>query len=181
MEIEIRAKSYNKEEILEKLKRLGWTGEDEVEQNDVYYVHETRADEVRGPGHPILRIRKSPKGNFLTFKALTDRKGVWDEHEIEISDPDVTRQILLKTGFVDSIIIVKKRIKGNVGDIEICVDDLNIIGPHIECEIISDDWKLAKERLSVFLESLGISRDNFEHRGYGEIFAEIAGIRFKES
>jgi len=55
-----------------------------------------------------------------------------------------------------------------------------VIGPHIECEIISDDGDFAKERLRSFLLSIGISEDSFEHRGYGEIFAEMAGIKFKE-
>lgn len=159
---------------------MGWTGGDEVEQNDVYYVYETRAEEVRGSCYRILRIRKSSKGNFLTFKALTDKKGVWDEHEIQISDPEVTRQILLKTRFVENIVIVKKRIRGNIDNMEICVDDLNVIGSHIECEIISDEGDLAKERLRDFLGSIGISESDFEHKGYGEIFAEMAGIKFWE-
>jgi len=59
MEIEIRAKLKDKEEIIVKLKKLGWTQSSEIEQNDIYYVHENRVDEVRGSGHYILRIRQS--------------------------------------------------------------------------------------------------------------------------
>lgn len=180
MEIETRAKLDNKEEIIKKLKELGWTGDNETEQKDAYFVHKTRKNELRGPGHQILRIRQSPEGNFLTFKALTEEKGVWTEHETEISDPEEIRQILLKTGFVADFVIEKKRIKGKIKDMEVCVDDFPKIGPYIECEIISDNQDSAFQRLSAFLKSLGIPEKNFEHRGYGRIFAEMAGIKFKD-
>ncbi|MFH1358810.1 MAG: class IV adenylate cyclase [archaeon] len=180
MEIEIKAKLDNKEEILKKLKELGWEAGEEIEENDIYHVSKDVIGRVRGPGDFILRVRSSSKGNFLTFKAFTDTRGVWEEYETEISDVESIRKILLKAGFVEDMVINKKRIKGKIDDMEVCIDDLNIIGPHIECELISDDKESAIERLSNFLKSLGITEDNFERRGYGEIFGEMKGIKFNQ-
>ena len=181
MEIEIRAKLDNKEETIKKLRELGWIGEDEIDQEDTYYVHKTIEKELRGAGDPIMRIRKSPKGHFLTVKVLTEEKGVWVEHETEVINLEETKNILVKTGFVKTFIIEKKRIKGKIDDMEVCIDDLNKIGPYVECEIISDDKDSAFERLSDFLKSIGISEENFERRGYGRIFAEMEGIKFDDS
>jgi len=178
MEVEIRAKLKDKSEIISKLKKIGWIQGDEIRQKDMYYVHETQVDEVRGPGHYLLRIRQSPKGNFLTFKGLTDQKGTSIEYETEISNFEEMREILLKLGFIESVVIDKRRIKGKIEDMEICIDDFDEIGPYIECEIISDDKSVATGRIVSFLKSIGVSEDEFEFRGYGRIFSEMVGVKY---
>ncbi len=52
----------------------------------------------QGLGDFVLRVRKSSK-DYLTYKALTENSGVWVEHETEITNPDETIHMILKSGF----------------------------------------------------------------------------------
>ena len=135
--------------------------------------------QVAKPGNFILRIRKSTK-NSLTFKALTDRAGVWIEHETEISDPEQLRSILEKIGFVERVSMHKTRLPGKLDDFELCLDDIEELGTYMEIALDSEDGNKAKDRIMGLLAKLGFSEKDIEHKGYvALLFEKLHGVRFK--
>lgn len=85
MEVEVKAKVDNLDEIKEKLKTLGAYFDKVKKEEDFYYKLEGEIYNLE-PGSFTLRVRDGDRGKLLTFKAFTDTYGVWDEHEVKIDD-----------------------------------------------------------------------------------------------
>lgn len=178
MEIEIRAKVDNLQKMKKKLEDIGASFEEEKKQIDYIFKRKGEEKKDQGPGDFILRIRDSNK-NILTFKALTDTAGVWEEHQTVIDDTKEMRIILERIGFVCCLTMIKKRIKGNLGDFEVCLDDVEGLGPHIEVELESDNKEKAKKMIMDLLGKLGIDEKNVEHKGYVALLFERQGVKYR--
>ncbi|MBW2993189.1 class IV adenylate cyclase [Candidatus Woesearchaeota archaeon] len=169
MEIEARVRVKDFEKLKQELINLGASFGDTKKQEDRYFYNkEQLAKEVKGPGSFVLRIRKSDKC-FLTYKAFTDQLGAWDEHEVLIDDFDVMNTILLKSDFVQIIQVIKSRTKGNLGEYELCLDEIKDLGTFMEIQLIGEDKEDARQKLLALLNKLGFSKEDIEHRGYPEI------------
>ena len=122
MEIEARVKIDDLNEIKHKLIELGAEFYNEKSQVDTFYKKKGEEYAPAGPGNVLLRVRESNK-NKLTLKILTEKTGVWIEHETDISSPEQTKIILDKAGFGKVTTMTKNRIPGKLDDFEICLDN----------------------------------------------------------
>ena len=180
MEIEAKVKVEDLEKIKQELINLGAKFGEPKTQEDRYFYPKENVGKVQGPGSLVLRIRKS-KNCFLTFKALTERLGVWDEHEVIIDDPEIMKTILEKSGFVEVLHLVKSRIKGHLGEYELCLDDLKDTGKYFEVALEDMDKVEARKKLLELLNKLKFKEENIEHRGYGEILLAENGVKFNNN
>ncbi|MBD3354797.1 class IV adenylate cyclase [Candidatus Woesearchaeota archaeon] len=178
MEIEIRAKIEDREKVKQILVEKGMEIKYEEDQVDYYYKPKGKEKEPQGPGSAILRIRKTVNGNFLTYKALTNQKGAWIEHDIQISDVGEMGNILDKVGYVNVLTIHKSRIAGTLGNKGINIDLIKELGEYIECEIHSEDVADAKAQILALLKELEIPETNIEHKGYARILFEKQGVKY---
>ena len=178
MEIEIRAKVDFLEETKKKLEGLGTEFKKEIEQNDYIFKKKGTEKDVQRPGSFLLRLRKVGDKSSLTYKALTEVTGAWDEHQIKIDNFEETKNILLKIGFIEVLTMNKKRTKGKLEDFNICLDKVKELGDHIEAEIISDNKEEAKKRLIELFAKIGIKEEQIEHKGYVAILFEKKGVKF---
>ena len=175
MEVEVKAKVENLDEIRTILESMGATFTGKLYQKDS--VNKLKGEEKNvEPGSFMLRIREERDKNYLTFKAFTDRFGAWEEYETEILDPREMDKILKRVGFVTVMTLTKEREPGKIGKYSFNLDKIKELGDYIEVEIISDDSKSAQEEIMKFLKSLGINKDQFERRGYPEIVYAKEGI-----
>ena len=170
-EIEIKLKSDNFEEIEEKLKENGCVLSEPINQHDVIYSHKSGMDEFESAkeGDVIIRIRYLK--NMAQLNLKQQRSGEMDnlEYETEITDPKATHSILTTLGWFPVVEVKKLRRKGKLGEYEICLDQVEKLGNFIELEkLTSDDAdpEAVREELFKKLESLGLSRNNEEARGY---------------
>jgi predicted adenylyl cyclase CyaB len=84
---------------------------------------------------------------------------------MEIIDGEMMIEILELIKWKNFPIVDKKRIKTNVNNIEIVLDDVKGLGEFIEAEKIvksesSEDRKKTQEELFAFLETLGIAKED---------------------
>jgi adenylate cyclase class 2 len=117
----------------------------------------------------ILRIRQQTGRNLLTLK----RPGINDlhntEHETAIADVGEMNAILELMGYKLMVEVRKKRRKANAFGLDFCLDEVEGLGWYVEVEKLtedSSDVELVQEELFSFLETVGITREDRETRGY---------------
>jgi predicted adenylyl cyclase CyaB len=177
MEIEARVKVDDLEKVKSQLTGLGAEFYKEKVQVDSIFKRKGEELAPQGPGGFILRVRESDK-NTLTLKALTEKAGVWVEHETEVSNVEEAKQILLKADFSKVFTMTKKRISGRLGDFELCLDDIKELGTYIEVALDSPDSRKSKEKIVRLLNKLGFEESQIIHKGYVAMLFERLGVTF---
>lgn len=165
-EIEVKAKISDTKTIIEKLESLGCKLSDPVRQEDEIFNIPGATPSNLGGG-AVMRIRSSSGRYLLTAKK--DRSGELDcfEQEVEVSDSVGARKMLELLGFVHTISVNKNRRKGKIGDLEICLDEVEGLGSFIEVEKMSDeDGEKVQAELMDFLVSLGVKSEDRVFEGY---------------
>lgn len=182
MEVEIKAKIDNLEEIKNKLKDISASLENPKQQSDIYFMSKERDPGYFRLGDFILRIRNCEKGKFLTYKEITERRGVWKEYETKIDNIEDTDLILKSIGLREVFRINKERTSGKAGEFSFNIDNVKELGKFIEVELISDDGEKAQKKIKDFFHRLGIKDGQLERRGYGELWqiAHGGGIKVDE-
>ena len=179
MEIEVKAKLDDLEEVKKKLLDLGAEFSIIKQQDDLFFKPKGREMEDTVPGSTLVRIRNQEEKSFLTMKEMTETSGVWGEHETEISNPDETKSILLKMGYSYLFDLNKKREHGKIGELNLCLDDVKQLGKYLEVEIIGDNPEEGKKKILELFERIGIKEEQIEHKGYARIIFENMGVQFK--
>ena len=181
IEVEIKVKIDNFEEIKEKVSKIGKLIKS-IRQIDDYYVPSHRDFFARKP-HPIewLRIRTNPDKVVWEYTRSINQKedGDYDyaeEYETEVKDKSELEKILGFLDFKKSITIEKYREYWMCGGIEIALDNVTGLGYFIEAEAKGDfkNEAEAKEECIKFLEELGINNveENRIKTGYPELYLE---------
>jgi adenylate cyclase class 2 len=181
IEVEIKVKVDNLEEIKEKISKIGKLIK-AIKQIDDYYVPCHRNFFTKKP-HPTeyLRIRTNPdKIVFEYTRTINIREdGDYDhaeEYETEISNVEELKKILEFLDFKKFVTVEKNREYWICGGIEVALDEVKGLGSFVEAEARGDfrDNKKAKKACIDFLENLGIKDvENTQiKKGYPELFFE---------
>lgn len=178
MEIEVKVKLDDVGKLKKDIENLGATWSGIKIQVDAYYKAKDDVTAVQKPGSFILRVRRDSK-NKLTFKAFTDRRGVWEEIETVIEDPDAMEKILEKSGFVNVLTLHKKRTSSKYQQFSLEIDEIEELGSFLEAEIIGEDGEKLQAEIKEFFLSLGLSPEKIDRRGYPEMIFEERGQKFE--
>lgn len=181
MEIEVKVKIEDIEEVKKKLMEMGVVFSEPKQQIDDYYKQKGKETETQRQGSYIIRIRSENGKFFLTMKILTGKQGVWEEFETKISDKEQMEKMLDKMGYVVVISKVKERTQGKFNDFEINLDKIEGLGNFVEFELITDDSKKAKERILSLIEKLGLPKENIIHKGYVRLLFEKMGVKYEDN
>lgn len=168
-EIELKARVRNKAGLLQKIKQQGIKLGPAKTHHDVVFCKPGQKDYE--PGSIWHRIRTENNTKVIwTIKGDTGRKLDSIEHEVEVSDGVELENMLRLMGLELYSDLTKTRQKAKVGEVEICLDDVEGLGAYIEVEkLFTDhdtDYEKAAEELWELLEKLGITRDDQETLGY---------------
>ena len=155
-EIEAKLKVDSLQEIVERLAELGAEFSAEQMQKDYYFDDAnrtlTKADEC-------LRLRRQLTGDdekvFLTYKGARE-KGKFkkrQEIEIEVGDADSAQRLLSVLGYEKALVFEKKRRIWRLGECEVALDELPLLGSFVEIEG-PDDKKIANVQKKLGLENL---------------------------
>jgi adenylate cyclase class 2 len=165
IEIEIKIRVADIEEIKRQLRRLGWrvSVRREIERNFVY----DRPDDSLYSAARLLRVRQVGKRGWLTVKGPPQRgvaHKVRPEYEIETADPPVLVKMVETLGFVlkwryEKFRTTYRRAEENG---KILLDETPI-GNFVELEG-SPGWIDATAR------KLGFDRSNYVKDSYRELF-----------
>jgi len=181
IEVEIKVKIENFEEIKEKVSKIGKLVKS-INQIDDYYVPCHRDFFAKKP-HPTewLRIRTNPDKIIWEYTRSINPKGDGDydhaeEYETEISNVEELRKILEFLDFKKAVTIEKQREYWMCGSIEVALDNIRGLGYFIEAEAKGDFQNAteAKKACIDFLENLGIQdvRNKQIKKGYPQLLLE---------
>ncbi len=151
MEVEIKSKIDNPDEMERKIKKLGGKFIKEVLESDLYFNHPCRdfaqSDEA-------LRIRNDKS---LTYKGPKVDKCTKSREEIsvKIESGGEMRKILEKLGFKPVREVRKRRKYYQLGDLSITVDSVEELGFFVEIECIGEYEECIKRVLEI-KEKLGL-------------------------
>jgi adenylate cyclase class 2 len=166
-EIEVKATVANPAALKSQLESLGCIFSEPVTQHDTIFVDFDGDFSAPKTGRNFLRIREAGGKLFFTLKQSHTNELDCIEKEFEISDAVQCRESLELMGYHEAVQVHKTRMKTNYHDMEICLDDVVGLGSFVEVEKITDgDGALVQEELFLFLESLGVSREDRVMRGY---------------
>ncbi len=167
-EIEIKARVTNKQGLLKTLSDKGVVLSSPIKQHDVVYGIKDAGE--NSPGSVWLRIRtENDTKTIFTLKKQV--QGGLDslEHETEVADAEEMEAIIHQLGFVLYSDLTKSRQKAKIGEIEICLDEVEEIGVYIEAEKLAKedaDGDEAVKELWEILSDLGIRRADEVFDGY---------------
>ena len=167
LEIEVKAKVRDFEEIKDKLKKIGCILSEPIIQDD--YIYNRKGVNIRKgyDGSPILRIREQSGKVIFTLKKNRSNELDCIEKEIEVSDKEILKDIFDLMDYESTIEVHKKRIKGVYNDYEICLDEVDGLGSYIEVEKMSEeDGEKVQAELFEFLQGLGVSKEDRVFNGY---------------
>jgi len=178
MEIEVKVRIDNLPKLKKDIEKLGSTWSATQTQVDAYYKYKDDVNAVQRPGSFILRIRRDNRAK-LTFKAFTDRRGVWEEYETVVSDPEALEKMLEKSGFIKVLTLHKRRTSSKYQHFSLEIDEIEELGDFLEAEVMGDDGEKLQEEIKQFFLSLGLSPDKIDRRGYPEMIFEDRGQKFE--
>ena len=136
-EIEAKLKVDSLEEITERLTELGAEFLQEQIQTDYYFDD---ADKNLTRTDTCLRLRHLVAGgkekSLLTYKGAREKRRPKKRAEIEIEteDGDSTKRLLSQLGYETALVVEKKRRIWRLGQCEVALDELPLLGSFVEIE-----------------------------------------------
>ncbi|MBA7615314.1 Adenylate cyclase CyaB [subsurface metagenome] len=155
-EIEAKLKVDSLPEIEHKLAELGAEFQEEQLQTDYHFDD---ADSELTKTDRCLRLRRQMVANnerfFLTYKGVGEESNFKkrQEIEIEIKDADSARKLLSALGYEKVLVVEKRRHLWRLGDCEIALDRLPLLGDFVEIEGPNDE-KIADAQRNLGLSDL---------------------------
>jgi adenylate cyclase class 2 len=164
MEIEIRAKINNLENIEQNIIKLGAKLIKQKNQVDEYFGEINLYKKL---GYSFLmRVRDEGTKKFLTYKGAELKKdGIWQEYELEIDDIKKSIAMLQAMGLEKIIAVKKYRKEYTLNGLTICLDVIDDLGNFIEIESV-DDKDINKDSLKNLMQKLNIKEKQIIHKGY---------------
>ncbi len=168
-EIEAKLKVDSLPEIEHKLSELGAEFLAEQLQTDYHFDD---ANTTLTKTDRCLRLRKQMVGKseslFLTYKGAKEKSNFKKRQEIEfeIKDADSVRKLLSALGYEQSLVVEKKRRLWQLGDCEVALDRLPLLGDFVEIEGPDE------EKIATVQESLGLTDLTHITESYASLVAK---------
>ncbi len=180
-EVELKFPVHDKQALMERLRQLGATFGEAVQQLDCYYQHPCRdfaaTDEA-------LRIRSSQGVAYVTYKGPRLDGGAKTRRELEyrLENEDAFKALLEILGF-QPVAVVEKQRRTAVAtlhdrNVEFALDEVASVGSFVEIETLATANELAAAQncVSAIAEQLGLA--NPERRSYlGLLLERLRGER----
>lgn len=169
VEIEAKLKVDSLPQIERKLRELGAEFLAEQSQTD-YHLDDASATLTRNDR--CLRLRRQVVGGseefFLTYKGAKEKSNFKKrrEIEIEIKDADSTRKLLAALGYETVLVVEKNRRLWRLGECEVALDRLPLLGDFVEIEG-PDDTEIADVQ-----KSLGLAHVPHIPKSYAQLIKE---------
>jgi len=177
IEVEVRAKVKDFNEIKDKLKNIGAEFSETIHQADKIFGHPKFLDENNMiiEGGIVPRIRCVNDNCFLEFKEINRKRGAGIEIKSDISDVNQGVDFLNKLGFKETFTINKKRESYKYKNFSIDLDEVEKLGFFIEIEktIKSDDEKETAKKECLELLKIVSPEGRIENKKYGDLIQEI--------
>ena len=177
IEMEIRAKVNDFNEIKKALEKIGATFLKSESQSDRIFGASKFLDSENmiTEGGISARIREADNKATLEFKEIFRQKGKGIELSCEVSSADLAEKLLKKLEFKEAFTIKKIRDSYSYKDFTICLDKVEKLGNFIEVEKIITSEDKTDEAKKECLDLLNIlaSGSKIENKKYGDLMQEL--------
>jgi adenylate cyclase, class 2 len=161
-EVEVKYRVNDPEALRAALSARGIELSPPVRQDDQAYAPDgwSYGDDRRGV--PFARLRTVDGQHLFTLKLPAENVLSCDEHETAIADRDQMHHAIVAMGFRPTVRILKVRRTATIGDLVLCVDELDGVGVFVEVErLIPDDvsGEVVQAELARFVASLDVEAE----------------------
>lgn len=183
--IEIESKYIIDKNLYQKIenyfKKNGYTYSEEV-QYDIYFSPIFCPFFGGKINNESLRIRKVGGKNILNYKKFIGKTDKADsyciEHEMEIDNVPMFKQILEDLRIEEAFTLIKKRKKYIFNNLlEVSLDDVTDLGYFIEIELIGSEKDIdqAMELRDKLIKEFNLKEEMQSYKGYGYMLFEKKG------
>lgn len=178
-EVEVKSSIEDRQALVKRVQEIGGVFVREVAQEDVYFTHPCRDLKERDEA---LRLRREGSETILTFKGKKagGMAKVREELEVGVASFKEASAILKRLGFVEGLVVRKRRAVYVVGDVEVSLDSVEGLGEFVEVEAkaaaagIDTEEGLqlldcAKSKVFDVADRLGLQRDRLSTASYLEL------------
>lgn len=161
-EVEVKYRVRDTEALLAALETRGIELGAPVRQDDQAYAPDGWAYGDARRGVPFGRLRTMNGRHIFTVKRPAENVFSCEEHETVVADREQMHRAILAMGFRPTVRIVKMRRTATLGDLVLCVDELEDLGVFLEVErMVADDvpGEAVQAELSRFVISLDIEAE----------------------
>lgn len=158
-EIEVKYHVDDLEALLLALKTAGIQLSEPIFQDDQAYAPSGWQFGDSKLGVCFLRLRTTSGRHYFALKQPADNEQACLEYETEVADRDAMHHAVTLMGFRPTVRIAKTRRTATVGDLSLCVDDVEGAGWFLEIERLACDHsgsEAVQAELAAFAESLRI-------------------------
>ncbi|NBE97465.1 class IV adenylate cyclase [Nonomuraea sp. KC401] len=131
-------------------------------QDDQAYAEAGWTYEQSKVGRAFSRLRTQDGRHLFTVKRPIDNEMACLEHETEVADREAMHQAIVAMGFYPTIRIVKVRRWCSIGELTICVDEVEHAGTFMEIERTvrqDESGAVVQAELDAFARGLGVELD----------------------
>jgi adenylate cyclase class 2 len=158
-EVEVKFRVHDPDMLLAALRVRGIELGPPVRQDDQAYAPDrwSLGDDRRGV--PFARLRTVDGRHIFTLKRPAENVLSCEEHETVVADRAEMHHAIVAMGFRPTVRILKDRRTATIGDMVLCVDELDGVGVFVEVERLVPDGvpgEAVQAELSRFVTSLGI-------------------------
>ncbi len=169
MELEVKVPCEDLAGLEERLRRMGASHVEDLDQVDLYFSHPARDF---GVTDEALRLRRENERVVVTYKGpkLDQDTKLREEIELGVEDLDRMSLVLERLGFRPVIRIVKKRTVYELEGVHLCLDRVAGLSDFVEMEWQGEDLDEGKRRIFGLKKKLGLVGN--ERRSYLELLME---------
>ncbi|GIH72134.1 class IV adenylate cyclase [Sphaerimonospora thailandensis] len=130
-----------------------------IRQDDQAYAEDGWSYGNSKIGVAFARLRTQQGRHLFTVKKPLDNEMACLEHETEVADREQMHQAVVAMGFYPTVRIVKTRRTGVLGDMSICIDEVEHAGVFVEIERTvhgGESGAAVQQELDAVARSLGV-------------------------
>lgn len=167
-EVEVKARVGDLAKLRRQLEARGCVFGDAMLQHDRVYTPAHIKTHPVPSGTNVLRLREQHGEYVVTLKQPRSNELDCIEVEYKVDAPEPVYEMFGLLGFAEFSRVSKRRTKGTLGDISVCLDSVEGLGDFIELErmVVSGDPVVVQRELFDLLREFGVTEaDRVEH-GY---------------
>jgi adenylate cyclase, class 2 len=178
-EIEVKYRVYDQADLELALDACGLMFSSAIHQDDQAYAENGWKYGMSKLGVAFARLRTQADRHLFTLKRPTDNELACLEYETEVADREQMHEVILQMGFYPTVRIVKTRRTARLGDLSLCLDDVEHAGAFLEVEKVigpGQSGKAVQAELHAFACSLGVELERTTETYDSLIRAALAGV-----
>lgn len=178
-EIEVKYRVYDPAELEMTLARRGLALSAPVHQDDQAYAEAGWHYGMSKLGVAFARLRTQAGRHLFTLKRPTDNEMACLEFETEVTDRGQMHRAVQQMGFYPTVRIVKIRRTARLGELSLCLDEVEHAGAFLEIERVigpGESGEAVQAELDAFARSLGVELQRTSETYDSLVRSALAGV-----